>query len=304
MKKAIVTGGAGFIGQYLCKHLQLSGWEVVALDLKPLPPGFKQLGVAYQPADIRYTGWWRHLSGDVLYHLAAAPWGMVDPDPLFLEVNYTGTVIALNAAHEMGSRFILASSAQVYGPPVVSPQTEEHPLLAVNHYSKSKILAERSVAEYQEMGLGKAIAARFANVYGPGQYRGAVIPDLIAKLHGERNVLTLQGTGQETRDFIYAEDIVGALRLLGETEELEEGTYNIGSGTSTTIETLAKSLMEIIGRKIPIEYTGVLSLRDAKQESPRALDCSRLRGELGWTPQWSLNRGLWKTVEACGREKQ
>lgn len=293
--RALVTGGTGFLGKRLCQMLTEHGVKVLAVDVKA--PAVS-LEWAFQSCDLTREELPADFKPDVVFHLAAASWASVDPRDR-IAINVYGTINAVEYAAKMGARLIFVSSAQVYGPPVYSPQDESHPLNPIAPYPWSKWLAEQ-VCNLARARGAQIITVRLSNLYGPQIYRGTVIADLIAAIGESKGILPLRGTGNETRDFIHVDDVARALVRLGLLIQPSHPVYNIGSGVAIYIRSLAELLIQLMGKYLHVAPSGVQSALDRTNEVPRALDTQLLFEDTGqgWQPTVTLLEGLQETLKA------
>jgi len=237
-----VTGGAGFIGTHLCKHLHDSGHQIISLDCNHI--GDKPWGCVN--ADIRDS---LELDGiDIIVHLAAqisVPASIEHPDET-LSVNVDGTSSIIAAAESSGvKRILFASSAAVYGDSDQVPVSEEAPLIPQSPYAVSKIIGEELLRRSEI----ESCSLRFFNVYGPNQSAeggyAAVIP-AFKKAIAEGKECTIFGDGTQIRDFIHVDDLVRIIGLAIAAEKLPL-ELNIASGEATSL----LDLIEILGESNP-----------------------------------------------------
>ncbi|HUJ15425.1 MAG TPA: NAD-dependent epimerase/dehydratase family protein [Thermoanaerobaculia bacterium] len=286
----LITGGAGFIGSHLVDAYLHRGWRVTVVD--NLSTGDRRNvnpRADFIEADIREV----RLAGirpDVVNHHAA----QIDvrksvADPVFdAEVNVIGSVRLLQQAVEVGvRRFIFASTGgAIYGEPIFAPQTEEHPTNPLSPYGCAKLAVEHYMNYFRVVHGLPAIALRYANVYGPRQNSkgeaGVVAIFAEKKLRGEG--ATINGDGEQTRDFVYVADVVAA--NLAVTENHDGGPINVATGVETSINRLA-SMMGIDAvhgpakageqrRSVLASKFGRTSLADGLRET---LDWFRRRAE-------------------------
>ena len=242
MASVLVTGGAGFIGTHLCKHLHDLGHQIISLDSNHV--GDKPWGCV--AADIRDS---LELDGiDIIVHLAAqisVPASIENPDET-LSVNVDGTSSIITAAESSGvKRILFASSAAVYGDSDQVPTSEEAPLIPQSPYAVSKIIGEELLRRSEI----ESCSFRFFNVYGPNQSAeggyAAVIP-AFKKAIAEGKECTIFGDGTQTRDFIHVDDLVRIIGLAIAAEKLPL-ELNIASGEATSL----LDLIEILGESNP-----------------------------------------------------
>lgn len=302
--RAVVTGGAGFLGSHLVDRLVREDWEVVVIDnlitgsLDNIAQQLQANRIQFVKQDVTE---FLDVEGpvDYIFHFAspASPIDFVRfPIPV-LKVGALGTHKALGLAKAKGSKFILASTSEVYGDPLVSPQPETYwgnvnPIGPRGVYDEAKRYAEAMTMAYHNYhGLDTRIV-RFFNTYGPRMRLddGRVVPNFIKQaLLGEP--LTVYGDGSHTRSFGYYEDILeGAWRLsLSDFHE----PVNIGALEERTVLEFARKVIEITGSKSKIVHMDA-AIDDPKQRRP---DLTRAESILGWKATTSLEDGLRKTIE-------
>lgn len=252
LENVLVTGGYGFIGSHLVKELLSRNYRVSVVDIKN---GESNIGSAkFYQVDIRNK---EKLSDivkkeriDTCIHLAASVsvWQSIKHPEQTMDINVNGTTAVLDAcAHNNVSNFIFASSAAVYGDPILLPLKEEHPLKPLSPYGVSKMAGERRITTYNsENQIPHAVSLRFFNVYGEGQT--AEYAGVITKF-AERLSMGLPpivyGNGSQTRDFVSVQDVVRAIVLAANSEA--SGIFNVGSGRPVSIMELATQMIKIAG---------------------------------------------------------
>lgn len=294
MKRVLVTGGSGFIGQHAVSAMLERGWEVVNLDL--VPSGFVQTP-SYREilGDVRdEDAVIRAVEGvDAVVHLAAlvSVQASIDAPDETYSINVEGTRCVLEACKSKDvSTFLHASSAAVYGNETEGTIDEGAPVVPLSPYGESKKLSEDLVTEAHRKGM-RAASFRFFNVYGPGQRTqgayAAVIPTFIQRMCRHQSP-TVHGNGLTTRDFIHVKDVVNAIIVGVEmaTDSLNHPVYNIASGTSTTlldiVSHINSSLIELehIAEDIAPTHTP-----ERKGDVRHSLgSAERLRNEFNWIP--------------------
>lgn len=303
-KRALVTGGAGFVGSHLCERLLSEGYHVVCVDslvtgsLENVTHLQDNPGFEFIEHDITL-----HIDcpGDVdeVYHFAS-PASPADferiPIPI-LKVGSAGTHNALGLAKEKGARFMLASTSEVYGDPQVHPQHEEYlgnvnPIGIRGVYDESKRFAESiTMAYHRYHGLDTRIV-RIFNTFGPRMCPddGRMIPNFICQaLAGDP--LTIYGEGLQTRSVQYVDDLIeGIIKLMGSGERRP---VNIGNPIEYSVKEMAELILELSGSESRIVYKP-LPEDDPKQRCP---DISRARGLLGWEPRVPAVEGLEKALD-------
>jgi UDP-glucose 4-epimerase len=236
---------------------------------------------------------------DVVFHLAAqADVGTSVEQPAFdAAVNVVGTVNVLEAARAAGAGVVFASTGgAIYGD-VEAPAAEDTALRPVSPYGTAKLAGEAYVDAWRRIHGLRAVALRFANVYGPRQsasLEGGVIAIFLERMaRGEETVVF--GDGQQTRDFVHVADVVRALIAAGERDG---GVFNIGTGVETSINRLHALCSSVVGGAAP-PHQDAARAGDARRS---VLDVSRAERELGWRPELGLEEGLRSTWEAVREE--
>jgi UDP-glucose 4-epimerase len=295
--KALVTGGAGFIGSNIVRALVARGTEVVVLDnlssghrrnLDALPAVDVVIGDVRDPAAVK-----RAMAGiDVVFHLAASVGNKrsID-DPLSdAETNVLGTIHVLEAARRAGVRKIVASSsAGIFGELKHLPIREDHPVEPDTPYGASKLCEEKLCLAYAKLYELEAVCLRYFNVYGPNQRfdaYGNVIPIFVfSMLRGQP--LTIFGDGEQTRDFVNVADVVQANLRAGDVRGVS-GAFNIGSGTRVTVNHLVE-LLAAAGGMRPVVSHGPPRAGDVRDS---LADISAARAAFGFDPAVGMAAGL------------
>ena len=304
----LVTGGAGFIGSHLVRHLLAKGEQVTALDnlstglAENLPPEAKLVEMDILDEELPKVV----AAGafDAIVHLAAQT--MVDTsikDPLLdTRENLLGTVHVLEAARTANvKRVIFASTAAAYGDVKEDdlPVREAQPTEPMSFYGLSKLSVEKYLEMYRKIYGMEYVVLRFANVYGERQGDGGEggVISIFAKAVAEGRDITIYGDGEQTRDFVYAGDIAEGILAALRTEEVN-AAYNLSTQTETSLRELVSLLAEIRGREIVPKY-------GAEREGDiykSMLSNSRARRGLDWQPATTLAEGLRRTYEYfCGK---
>ena len=306
--RILITGGAGFIGSHLCDHLLGQGHEIIAMD--NLSTGSTD-NIAHLAGDQSFQ-FIRHdvtsyiyVEGhlDAVLHLASLP-SPVDYLNLpiqTLKVGALGTHKALGLAKAKGARFLLASTSEVYGDPLVHPQPEEYwgnvnPVGPRGVYDESKRFAEALAMAYHRYHGVETRIARIFNTYGPRMRLddGRVVPNFVRQaLAGEP--LTVYDDGRRTRSFCYISDLVeGLVRLLDSGEVLP---VNLGNPDELTILEFATTVLRVTGSHSEITFVHPADERTRDDPMVRQPDISRARRVLGWEPVVPLETGLVKTID-------
>lgn len=302
--RIVVTGAAGFLGSHLCDYLLKKGHEVIGLDnlitgttrnIEHLAGNDRFKFIKHDVTEYIY------ISGgvDAVLHFAspASPVDYLEYPIQTLKVGALGTHKALGLAREKKARFLLASSSEVYGDPLIHPQREEYwgnvnPIGPRGVYDESKRFAEAMTFAYHRThGIDTKIA-RIFNTYGPRMRSGdgRVVPNFINQaLDGKP--LTVYGDGNQTRSFCYVSDLIeGIYRLL--VSDVND-PVNLGNPHEMRIIDFAKKVIELTGSKSDIVFEK-LPVDDPKVRQP---DISRAKKLLGWEPKVSLEEGLIQTIE-------
>lgn len=300
--KALVTGGAGFLGSHLCEVLLAKGYEVICVD--NLITGNIE-NISHIEKEITYIEYdvtkplYLEEKIDFLYHLAspASPVDYLEMPIHTLKVGALGTHNMLGLAKQHGARFLLASTSEVYGDPLVNPQNEEYwgnvnPIGPRGVYDEAKRFAEAMTMAYHRYHKLDTRIVRIFNTYGSRMRLndGRVVPNFIAQaLRGDD--LTVYGDGSQTRSFCYVSDVIeGIYRLMMSDYTLP---VNIGNPEEHTILEFANIILKITGSKSKISFKP-LPIDDPKQRRP---DISRAKAILNWEPKVSLEQGLKQTIE-------
>jgi dTDP-glucose 4,6-dehydratase len=299
MPRAVVTGGAGFVGSHLCDALRARDWEVVAVDnfVTGHPENVAHLaddaGFTLVEHDV-ITGIPVDGPVDAVLHLAspASPPEYLAHPIATLEVGSVGTRHALDLARANDARFLLASTSEIYGDPLVHPQPESY-FGNVNSvgprsvYDEAKRYAEAiTMAYHREYGLDTKIV-RIFNTFGPrlGTADGRVVSNFLAQAM-QGKPLTIYGTGKQTRSFCFVSDEVRGFLALLDSDHV--GPMNIGNPDEFTMLELAEVVLEVTGADVDLVFEP-LPADDPRQRRP---DISRAREVLGWEPEVGLREGL------------
>ena len=304
MARYLITGGAGFIGSHLCESFLKQGHEVICMDNYSTGANENVAGFASYPG-FKFVN--HNVSTfidvqdpvDYVLHFAspASPVDYLELPIPTLKVGSLGTHNALGLAKAKKAIFLLASTSEVYGDPLVRPQNEEYwgnvnPVGPRGVYDEAKRFAEAMTMAYHRYhGLDTRIV-RIFNTYGPRMRMrdGRVVPNFITQaLKGEP--LTVYGQGEQTRSFQYIDDLVRGIDRLLESEE--HLPVNIGNPHEMTVLQFAKKIIELTGSKSPIVY------KPLPQDDPqvRQPDINKAKKILGWEPKVKLEEGLARTIE-------
>ena len=300
--KAVVTGGAGFLGSNLCRALLARDWEVLAID-NLLTGNADNLRDLYAHPGFTFVHYdvtnYLHVDGrvDAVLHFAspASPRDYLEHPIRTLKVGSFGTHVTLGLARAKGARFLMASTSEVYGDPLVSPQPETYwgnvnPVGPRGVYDEAKRYAEAVATAYHASCDLDVKIARIFNTYGPGLRPGdgRAIPNFFAQAIDGKPI-TIYGNGAQTRSFCYvADEVEGLLALL---DSSHNGPMNIGNPDEHTILHLARLILEITGSKSEIVFEDA-PVDDPRQRCP---DITLAQRELGWNPRVTLREGLERT---------
>jgi UDP-glucuronate decarboxylase len=302
MSTVLVTGGAGFLGSHLCDRLIARGDEVICLDnfftgskgnIRHLigHPRFELVR-----HDIVHP---IYIEADRIFNLAcpASPEAYQFNPIKTIKTSTVGMVNVMGLAKRCGARVLHASTSEVYGDPLVHPQTEDYwghvnPIGPRSCYDEGKRIAESLMMNYHQAHGVEIRIIRIFNTYGPRMSPddGRVISNFITQaLRGDD--ITVYGDGTQTRSFCYCDDLIeGMLRLMD--QDTHTGPVNIGNPTENTMLELAESVIQATGSQSEVVF------RPLPQDDPkkRCPDITRARTWLGWEPKVSLSEGLRKTI--------
>ena len=300
---SVVTGGAGFLGSHLVDYLLNKGHRVIAID-NLITGTVENIAHLAGNENFRFIKQdvteFLFLDGpvDYVWHLAspASPIDYLEIPIQTLKVGSLGTHKALGLARSKKARFLLASTSEIYGDPLVHPQREEYwgnvnTIGPRGCYDEAKRFAEAlAMAYHREHGLETRIV-RIFNTYGPRMRLndGRVVPAFVSQaLNGEP--LTVFGKGKQTRSFCYCSDLIEGIYRLVMSDYAEP--VNIGNPREMTVLEFAKAIIKATGSKSKIVYRP-LPVDDPKQRQP---DITRAKKILGWSPQVELERGIEETI--------
>ena len=298
--RALVTGGAGFIGSHLVDRLVDAGYGVRVVDdlstgsLENIRGRLSGGGVEFVEGDVRdasvVEGCMEGVG--VVFHLAAVtsvPFSVENPKVTF-DVNVNGTVNLLRSCSKVKCKLVFASSCAVYGEPAFLPITEEHSADPISPYAESKLVGEKYCLGVHERELCDAVVLRFFNVYGPRQglseYSG-VIRVFVDRCRQGLS-LVVYGDGEQSRDFVHVSDVVDALVRSAECEAAVGEVFNVGTGKPTSINELAKAFLELSGLDVGISRE-VERVGDVKRSYA---DMYKVESLLGYRAKVCLKDGL------------
>ena len=300
----VITGGSGFVGSYLCERLINDGHNLVVID--NLLTGSRE-----NIRDLMVNENFSFIEHDVQNHIeienkvdyvlhfasAASPKAYTEHPVNTLKAGSIGTLNTLGLAKKHNSQYLLASTSEVYGDPLISPQNEEYwgnvnPNGERSMYDEAKRFAEAAVATYSRSYDIKAKIVRIFNTYGPRMQLndGRVVTNFIFQALQDNNI-TIYGDGSQTRSFSYVEDTVDGIISLMQSNEYD--VFNIGNPNEITVLELAQKIIELTNSKSEIVFKSLPS-DDPKQRKP---DISKAKSKLGWEPKVNLEDGLIKTID-------
>jgi UDP-glucuronate decarboxylase len=303
--RALVTGGAGFLGSHLCDRLLADGHEVIALD-NLFTGSRRNIKHLLNRSDFEFV---RHdvvqpilLEVDWIFNLAcpASPIHYQYNPVKTVKTSVMGTLNMLGLAKRVKARILQASTSEVYGDPTEHPQKETYwgnvnPIGPRSCYDEGKRVAETLMMDYHRQNRVDTRIIRIFNTYGPRMAvgDGRVISNFVVQaLRGEP--LTIYGDGSQTRCFCYVDDLIeGMVRLMRYEGENAWEPVNVGGTEECSMKALVETLGAVIGRRLPVEH------RPLPGDDPvrRRPDATRARERLGWKPDIALAEGLRRTVD-------
>lgn len=302
--RVLVTGGAGFIGSHVAGLLLAEGHEVAVVD--DLSRGRRENvspDAAFYELDVR-SGCeevFEEFGPEVVCHQAAqvdVRRSVAEP-VLDLEINAAGTVRLLENCVRYGvGCFVLASTGgAIYGEQREFPASEDHPEYPISPYGVSKLAAERYLHFFETQYGLPYVALRYANVYGPRQdpHGEAGVVAIFAGRLAAGETCTINGTGEQTRDYVYVEDVARA-NVLALEDGVPSGSYNVGTGVETSVNELYETMAKLSGRALPAEHGPA----KRGEQLRSAVDPAKAGRVLGWRPEVGLREGLEKTLGFFG----
>ena len=304
MARVVVLGGAGFLGSHLCDALLRRGDEVVAVDnfCTGSKHNVKHLASTKSFAlidadicdEIPVAG-----KVDLIFNFAspASPKQYLKMPLETLRVGSVGTENAIKLALQNNARLIMASTSEVYGDPLVNPQSETYfgnvnPLGLRSCYDEAKRFSEALLMAYHRTSKLNLGIVRIFNTYGPrlDPDDGRVVSTIITQAIVNHD-LTIHGDGSQTRSFCYVDDLIRGIIALADSSEV--GPINLGNNIEITVSKLAEMVLKICGSKSKVVFTQAME-DDPQQRCP---DLAQAKDKLGWEPQVSVEDGLKKTIE-------
>ena len=318
--KALVTGGAGFIGSHLAERLLRDGQEVTVVDnlstgsLKNIESFKKELRFDFVEGDVLDAELMERTIGgcEVVFHLAAAVGvKLIAERPVrTIETNIGGTEVVLDIANKFGKKVLITSSSEVYGKNEAAPFGEDVDIVLGStrfsrwSYACSKVIEEfLALAYYEQYGL-PVVIARLFNTIGPrqtGQY-GMVVPRFVERALKNETVF-IYGSGKQSRCFGYVGDVIDGLIALMNCPDAPGRAYNIGSSEEITIDALADKIIEMTGSKSEKKF---ISYEEAygkpfEDMMRRVPSLERIKTAIGWEPKTSLAEALQVIIEGFKR---
>jgi len=298
LRSVIVTGAAGFLGGNVAAEFERQGWRVFRCGRgrsgRATPAGFLSISL---PGD-ELVALIKQEQPDLCVHCAgtAEPRvSLLDPERDFVNgPQLTHWLLETLRKHSPASRVVFPSSAAVYGDASVLPISEEAPKRPISPYGYHKLESELVLESYRRVFGLTTVALRIFSAYGPGLHR-QVVWDLLGKIASGQGV-AVEGTGAESRDFIFGADVARAVFHVA-TMEAPEAVYNLATGVETTIAELVKVLLSELRLDREVRFT-----RASPAGVPRnwRADISRLRGT-GWSPAFGFEEGIRLTIESWKR---
>ena len=300
----VITGGSGFVGSYLCEKLINDGHKIIVID-NLLTGSTENINNLLDNENFSF------IEHDVQDHIeiedkvdyvlhfasAASPKAYTEHPVNTLKAGSVGTINTLGLAKKHSAEYLLASTSEVYGDPLISPQNEEYwgnvnPNGERSMYDEAKRFAEAAVATYSRSYGLKTKIVRIFNTYGPRMQLndGRVVTNFIVQALRNENI-TIYGDGSQTRSFSYVEDTVaGIISLMNSTEY---DVFNIGNPNEMTVGQLAEKIIKLTDSTSEIKYLE-LPNDDPKQRKP---DITKAKTKLNWEPKVNLDEGLSKTIK-------
>jgi UDP-glucose 4-epimerase len=305
----LVTGGAGFLGTALSNRLARDGHQVYVIDnLIAGDPGRLDPAVFFTRGDVAdVPKLWTLLHGvDCVYHLAArvsVAESILYPRD-YNHVNVGGTVSVMEAMRDAGvKRVVFTSSGALYGEQAHQPLHESQTPNPDSPYGVGKIAAEYYVRTIGALWGIETVSLRIFNAYGPGQRTRPAHPPVVARFLRQAlggGTLVVSGDGEQTRDFIYVDDVIEALVAAATASGVDRQVINVGSGVETSVNTLVAAVGQAVGKSPPVIY----NKDQSGGVSRMCADISLARHLLAFEPRVELEQGLRKTVEQYSRSRK
>ena len=298
----LITGAAGFLGSAIANRLSNEGHTVRGVDdLSTGNPDALLSEVQFTRGDVndRPKLWTLLQDIDCVYHLAArvlVPESVLYPRE-YNQVNVGGTVTLMEAMRDVGvSRVVFISSGAIYGDQDVQPVKEDARPNPRSPYAVSKLSAEYYVHSIGMLWGIETVVLRVFNTYGPGQHlppvHAPVIPNFLRQA-AQNGTLVINGDGNQTRDYVYRNDVVDAMVAASSAPDISQQTINVGSGVETSVRELVDLVQNVTGSKPEVMYNP----RNDRGPAHMCADISLAKEKLGYTPKTSLESGLKLTFE-------
>jgi len=313
MKSMLVTGGAGFIGSNFVRHVfqNYPAYHIIVLDALTYAGNTDNIPESIKN-DTRFDFWYGNVRNgelvnelvsrsDIVIHFAAESHvaRSIFDNTIFFETDVLGTQVVANAVlrhHDSVERFIHVSTSEVYGTALEVPMSEEHPLNPASPYASAKAGADRLVYSYWVTYDIPAIIIRPFNTYGPNQHLEKVIPRFITSALLDES-LTVHGSGENTRDWTYVEDLCQALDKIVHVslDKVKGEVINIGTGKDLSIRTIAEMVLDKLGKPKSL----VTRMGDRPGQIRRHVSSTdKALQILGWKAETSFDEGLTETIES------
>lgn len=297
----LVTGAAGFLGSALANRLAREGHQVRGYDdLSAGDPNRLNPDVLFTRGDVtdRPKLWTLLQDVDCIYHLAAkvsVPESILYPREYNI-INVGGTVSVMEAMRDVGvRRVVFVSSGALYGDRAQQPISEDTPPNPGSPYAVSKLAAEHYIRTIGRLWGIETVSLRVFNAYGPGQPLSVAHPPVIP--HFLRQVahsgtMIIHGRGEQTRDFVYIDDVIEAMVAAATAPTIDRSVINIGSGTETSIKQLAQYVIEVLGSE------GEWIYKEDQDPGPSRMcaDIALAKKKLGYKPRYALKEGLERMI--------
>jgi len=302
--KVVVTGGAGFVGSNLCKRLLEEGHNVLCVDnritgsTRNIEPLLPHPQFRYQEQDVTKPF---EFEADAIFHMAspASPVGYMEHPIETIMVNSMGTYQMLEQARKQGAMFLISSTSEIYGDPLVHPQTEEYwgnvnPIGPRACYDESKRLGETLTMEFYRQYRTNIRIVRIFNTYGPNSqiHDGRMIPNFITQAL-KNEPLTIYGDGTKTRSICYVSDLVEGLLLAMFHSGTMGEVFNLGNPEEHTVLEYAQTITQLCNSSSTTLFEPV-RIDDPERRRP---NITKARKILGWEPKVGIEDGLKRTIE-------